>query len=69
MMSNYMPEVTKLELDKTMLQISFHLALNHMHSAYVLSFLYTCPVASVPRGMEISQEHFTKGIEVSFKHG
>lgn len=60
-MSNPMPEVTKLETGKATLQISFHLALNHMHGAFVRYFLYTCPVASVPRGMKIPQEHFHTG--------
>lgn len=60
-MSNLMPEVTKLETGKATLQISFHLALNHMHGAFGRYFLYTWPVASVPRGMKIPQGHFHTG--------
>lgn len=65
-MSNHMPEVTKLEMGKATLQISFHLALNHMHSAFVLYFLTHALLLVFPEEWKYLKSISTKGIEVSF---
>lgn len=65
-MSNHMPEVTKLEMGKATLQISFHLALNHMHGAFVLYFFTHALLLVFPAEWKYLKSISTQGIEVSF---